>query len=153
MHRLWRFGCKLCKRSLGDSIVHESKWTSHVKRRNDSAHILALVLLTDRLRFNGSISWSVTAQSIYVRMGALGQWLWGKTDDWEVPGLNRACTASELWQFCLYPILPVFFIRDTGSLNLASARRRKVSRAGGECVICYALHILEKDNSEINPNT
>ena len=36
------FGCKLCNRSLGDAAVHETKWTSHVKRRNDSARIYLL---------------------------------------------------------------------------------------------------------------
>ena len=34
MQNLWRFGCKLCNRSLG---VHEPKWTSHVKRPSDVA--------------------------------------------------------------------------------------------------------------------
>ena len=41
-------GCQLCNRSLGDSTLHETKWTSHVKRRNDtiSAYILAPVTLS-----------------------------------------------------------------------------------------------------------
>ena len=42
MHSLWHFGCMLCNRLLGDATVHETKWTSHVKRRNDSAHIYIL---------------------------------------------------------------------------------------------------------------
>ena len=46
---LWRFGCKLCKHSLGDSTVHEPKWTSHVIRRNDSARIWVIVRLSYKL--------------------------------------------------------------------------------------------------------
>ena len=38
MH-MWRFGCMLYDRPLGDATAHEQKWMSHIKRRSDSARI------------------------------------------------------------------------------------------------------------------
>ena len=50
---LWRFGCKLCNRSLG---IHEPKWTSHVKHPSGVAqsytstvHLVEVIIITNHI--------------------------------------------------------------------------------------------------------
>ena len=72
----------------------------------------------------------------------------------EDPLCNFTLATSDDICNSVYPALPVSFGRDTKSrwslLSGVYPRGSKSSPAGGKCVTCRWLHILEKDNSEIN---